>query len=307
MKARFFNIGVLMALAATLFTACDSDRDDNPVVGPNNAPTEFVLNKPAMSEQYIQLSKDNTVNLTWSQPNYAFPVVTTYQVQVGVVQGGSVKWNEDNGQPKYLETTFTSCNANVSGEELAKAICQIDGFATEDDYVDQGFREIAMRIRACIKTTVGDEIEGTSIVSNYVTFKRMAAYCMIPSKTYIYVIGNCSGWQEPKAGNAEALADWRIWETEIGSKIYNGVIEMPDYSSDALQFRFYTKLTGWDGGNSYGTQVEDSPIDCEFSDGVFTGDALTGKGSWKFAGFPGGKLDITVDMNTNKVTFKIVQ
>jgi len=307
MKAKYFNIGVLMALVATLFTACDSDRDDNPVVGPNNAPTEFVLNKPAMSEQYIQLSKDNTVLLTWSQPNYAFPVVTSYQVQVGVVKDGTVKWNEADGQPTYLESSFTSCTANISGEEIAKAICQIDGFATEDDYVDQGFREIAMRIRASIKTTTGAEIEGTSILSNYVTFKRMAAYCMIPSKTCIWVIGNCSGWQEPSAGNADALADWRIWETEIGSKIYKGVVEMPDYSSDALQFRFYTKLTGWDGGNSYGTQVDDAPIDCEFSNGEFKGDALTGKGSWKFAGFPGGKLDITVDMNSNKVTFIIAE
>ena len=306
MKARYFNLGVLTALVATLFMACDSDRDDNPVVGPNNAPTTFVLNKPAMSEHYIQLSKDNAVNLTWSQPNFGFPVVTTYQVQVGVGQGGSVKWNEDNGQPKYLETTYTACNVNVSGEEIAKAICQIDGFATEDDYVDQGFRPISMRVRACIKTTTGTEIEGTSIVSEPITFSRMAAYCMIPSKTCIWVIGNCSGWQEPKAGNAEVLADWRIWETEIGSKIYNGVVEMPDYSTDALQFRFYTKLTGWDGGNSYGTQVDDSPIDCEFKDGEFKGDALTGKGSWRFAAFAGGKLDITVDMNTNKVTFKIV-
>ena len=69
MKAKYFNIGVLMALVATLFTACDSDRDDNPVVGPSNTPTEFKLNEPAMSEQYIQLSKDNKVNLTWS-PEY---------------------------------------------------------------------------------------------------------------------------------------------------------------------------------------------------------------------------------------------
>ena len=226
-------------------------------------------------------------------------MVTTYQIQVGVVQGGSVKWND-----KYLETAFTACNVNVSGEEIAKAICQVDGFATEDDYVDQGFREIAMRVRAFIQTTVGDEVQGTSILSNYVTFKRMAAYCMIPSKTYIYVIGNCSGWQEPKAGNAEALADWRIWETEIGSKIYQGQIEA---DAGMLQFRFYTKLTGWDGGNSYGTQVDDSPIVCEFTDGEFSGDAMTGKGSWEFDDFPGGKLDITVDMNTNKVTFKLAQ
>lgn len=298
MKTRYFKTGLLFAAIATLFTACDADRDDNPIIGPEHAPTEFVLNKPAMADQYIQLSAANAVNLTWSQPDYGFPVVATYKVQVGVADNGNVKWN-----PEYLETTFTQCSANVSGEQLAKAICQIDGFATQDDYVDMGFREIALRICSVINTTVGDEVKGTEILSNAVTFKHMAAYAMIPSKTYLYVIGNCSGWKEPSAGNAEALADWRIWETEIGSKVFEGQIEA---EAGELSFRFYTKLTGWDGGNSYGTQVDDAAVDCEFNaDGEFSGTAMTGKGSWKFASFPGGKLNIKVDMNRNKVTFKL--
>ena len=44
MKAKYFKTGLLFAAIAMMFTACDSDRDDNPVLGPANAPTEFVLN-----------------------------------------------------------------------------------------------------------------------------------------------------------------------------------------------------------------------------------------------------------------------
>ena len=302
MKAKYFKSGLLFVAIAMLFTACDSDRDDNPVLGPNNTASEFVLNTSPVSEQYIQLSPDNTVNLSWSQPNYGVNTVVNYKVQVGLVENGAVKWNDN-----FLETAFTTCNVNVSGEEIAKAICQIDGFATEDDYVDMGFREVAMRVCANVQKTTQEEVDGTSIMSNAVTFKHMAAYCMIPSLAYIYVIGNCSGWKEPSKGNADALADWRIYETEIGNKLFHGVINMPDYTGDVLTFRFYTKLTGWDGGDSYGFKVEDEATVVELKDGVYTGVGMTGKGSWSFENFPGGDFDITVDLNKNTVRFELLK
>jgi hypothetical protein len=304
MKTRFFNIGVLMALVAMLFTACDSDRDDNPTLGPSNAPTEFVLNASPLANQYIDMFKDNKLNLTWSQPNYVANTVVNYKVQVGLVQGGTTKWDtEDNGQPKYLETAYTSCAASLSGEEISQSINHINGITDENNWTDPGYLEVAFRIYADVQTTAKESIEGTGIYSNAVTFKTMRPDNSIKGLASIYVIGNCSGWTEPAKGNAEALASWRIMETEIGSNVFEGSFEIP---AGMLQFRFYTKLTGWDGGNSYGTQVDDSPIVCNFdADGKFTGTAMTGKGSWEFDDFPGGTLYITVDMNKNNVTFQI--
>ena len=63
-----------------------------------------------------------------------------------------------------------------------------------------------------------------------------------------------------------------------------------------LTFRFYAKLTGWDGGDSYGFKVEDEATE---------GKGMTGKGSWFIAGFPGGKMELTVDRNNNTVTFQL--
>ena len=292
MKAKYFKSGLLFAAFAMLFTACDSDRDDNPTLGPNHTAKTFVVNTSALADQYIQLSPDNTVNLTWSQPDYGVNTVVNYKVQVGL-----------NGQWETLETGFTSCNVNISGEEIAKAICKIDGFATEDDYVDMGFREINMQVIANIQTTSSALVEGTTIASNIVSFKHMAAYCNIPTKATLWIIGSCCDWPEPTAGNKQKLLDggWYIMETAIGSKVFEGDVEMPEGD---LTFRFYSKLTGWDGGDSYGFQVDDVATDFDFTDGKFSSTALVGKGSWHFAACPGGMMHITVDMNKNTVKFE---
>jgi len=291
----------LFAVCAMLFAACDSDRDDNPTLGPNNTASEFVVNTSAVADQYIQLSPDNFVNLTWTQPNYGVNTVVNYKVQVGLVNDGNIRWGDG-----YLETGFTSCNVNISGEEIAKVLCKLDGFATEDDYVDQGFREVAFRVAANIQTTTSNVVEGTEIMSNVVTFKHMAAYCNIPTKGTLYVIGSCCGWPEPSGSNKQTLIDggWFITETEIGSNIFKGQVEMPEGD---LTFRFYSKLTGWGSDDapegSIGQQAKDEAKEYTLP---HSGPCMPGKGSWSFPGFPGGTLDITVDMNNKTVSFVLL-
>lgn len=291
MKAKYILSSMLFAAFGMLFTSCDSDRDDNPTLGPNHTANTFVVNTSAVADQYIQLSPDNTVNLTWTQPNYGVNTVVNYSVEVGM-----------NGTWEPLETNYISCNVQLSGEEIAKAICKIDGFKTEDDYVDMGFRQVDFRVTAKILTTASELVPGTTITSNVVSFNHMAAYCNIPTKATLWVIGSCCGWPEPSAGNKETLVDgnWFIMETEIGSKIYKGTVTMPEGD---LTFRFYGKLTGWDGGDSYGFQKDDTATEFAFTDGVFKNTIMKGKGSYAFPGFPGGVLELTVDLNKGTVQF----
>lgn len=291
MKAKYILSSMLFAAFGMLFTSCDSDRDDNPTLGPNHTANTFVVNTSAVADQYIQLSPDNTVNLTWTQPNYGVNTVVSYSVEVGM-----------NGTWEPLETNYISCNVQLSGEEIAKAICKLDGFKTEDDYVPMGFRQVDFRVTAKIQTTASELVPGTTITSNVVSFNHMAAYCNIPSKGTLWVIGSCCGWPEPSAGNKETLVDgnWFIMETEIGSKVYKGSVVMPEGD---LTFRFYGKLTGWDGGDSYGFQKDDTATEFAFTDGVFKNTIMKGKGSYAFPGFPGGVLDITVDLNKGAVEF----
>jgi hypothetical protein len=293
MKAKYFLSSVLLAAFGMLFTACDTDRDDNPKLGPNHTADTFVVNQSPMADQYIQLSADNTVRLTWTQPNYGVNTVVNYGIEVGM-----------NGVWESLETSFVSCEALISGEEIAKAICKIDGFKTEDDYVDMGFRQVDMRVTARIMTSNSEVIPGTTITSNVVSFNHMAAYCNIPTKATLWVIGSCCGWPEPSPSNKDKLLEgnWFITETEIGNGIFNGTVTTP---AGDLTFRFYSKLTGWDGGDSYGFQVDDVATEFEFNgDGVFENSITKGKGSYTFLGFPGGDLELTVNLNKGTVKFE---
>lgn len=291
---KIYSLALMLVAGLFALSSCSEDRDSNPTI---QTPTQFVLNTPALAEQYIQLSADNSVNLTWSQPNYGYNAFATYMVQVGITENGQTRWNED-----VLTREYTVCNANVNGQEIAEAICALDGVTGQDDYVDKGFREIAFRVISVIKTAAGEEVPGTRIVSNPVAYKHIASYCAVKSAAYIYIIGSCNGWTEPAANKAEELADWRIYETEIGSNVFKGSVEMP---AGDLTFRFYTELTGWDGGASIGLISDDVSTPVSFENNVYSSELVSpGKGSWQFNGFAGGFITITVDMNQKLVKFE---
>ena len=143
------------AIFAMSFTSCSDDNGSNPTV---TQPTEFIINASPLAEQYIQLSADNMVNLTWSQPNYGFNALATYQIQVGLVEGGNVTWNTKDGAPKYLKTTYTSCNANISGEDSLSDPQEIERVLGKqlDMVVDGG---ILRGEPSSVISLVGDQVE----------------------------------------------------------------------------------------------------------------------------------------------------
>ena len=299
---KILSLALMVLGGFSMLTSCSTDNDSNPTI---KSPTKFSINESPVADQYIQLAQDNNVNLTWSQPDYGYNAFATYQIQVGLVKNGQVTWYEKDGQPKYLATTYTVCNANINGEEISEVLCALDGFKYAEDYVSQGYREVALRVYASINTSMKAEVAGTGILSdNYVTFKHMAAYNAIKSPGYIYLVGNCTDWQTPNAGNTEHYSAWRLFEKDdaIGSKVYYGTFDLPA----GAQFRFYRALTGWDQ-DSMGPQVDDAGVESAFTNGEFEGAILTdkAKGTWLFSGFEGGTVEMMVDLNQNKVKFTV--
>lgn len=62
------NIVASLLMGALLFTACDSDRDDNPVL---SVPSTFQLNAPADAENNtLDLVNSSTVSFTANQPDF---------------------------------------------------------------------------------------------------------------------------------------------------------------------------------------------------------------------------------------------
>ena len=306
----------LMLLAGITMISCSTDRDSNPTI---KAPTTFTLNTPSHAEQYIQL-EGNTVSLSWSQPDYNFNALATYQIQVGIVTDEGIKWDkkdivDDAGtkigeEDEYLDDTFTECRADIKGSVIAMAINEIDGLQDislwEGLGLDKvGYREIAFRVRSSIRDVVNVEAVNSAIISNPVTYKHMESYPIVKKAASMYLVGNCSDWKEPNADNEAFYADWTLEETKIGSKIFSGTFTIP---AGALTFRFYDALKGWDAAYSYGADEPDmNDVPCEFTDGVFDFEGVVhpGQSNWSFGTCPGGSLTFTLDLNTNSLRIVI--
>lgn len=286
-----FSIMFACFVAALGFVACEDDKD--PVY---QVPTEFVLNTPATANQFYELNDEGTITLTCSQPDYGFAAVTNYSVEVSLT-------------PDFAEVnTFEPQNATstvlvLPMKRVAQAINDLRGIKTIGDYTPEGPRSIYIR---AIASLTG--VESSVIKSNGVELKNVQTYATVREPGIIYLVGQPSGWQEPAAGNAAHYVDngWVLSEAADGidSKIYYGTFTI---NPGEFQFRFYTELTGWDGGASIGSQTDDNPVDIELIGGTYSGKvSVPGKGSWQVPNFEGGTVNMTVNLNDKTVYFEVV-
>ena len=134
-----FKSSLLLIGALTLFTACSDDNGSNPtLVEPNS----FVLNTPAYAEAGIDLKDSESVNFTWSQPDYGFPAAVDYSMQVSMDGNFTVSVDEAEAD-EFSETLPDYANVEVQDEDrdlkgsvnaadIAKAMQKIANW-TEDE------------------------------------------------------------------------------------------------------------------------------------------------------------------------------
>ena len=289
------KISLFLAAAAAVlgFTSCTEDKE--PVY---TVPTEFILNTPAMADQYIELSDAGTIELVASQPDYGYSAVANYSAEVSL--------SEDFLEYEALEPVDNhQARMTFSQDKLALAMCNLLGVEGEDSFNEMypdGMPYMTVYFRAVCQL---EGVESSLIKSKVVSYNNIKGYLAVQTPGYIYLVGNPEGWAGPDASNAAHYAPWRLFEPEnaIGSHVYVGVFDLPA----APMFRFYTALTGWDA-DSYGCQVDDNPLDFELVDGSFTATLVKGKGSFNFPNFMGGKVTITVDMSDpNNMTWSMVE
>lgn len=277
-------------LAVVGLTGCSEDTE--PVY---QKPTEFVLNTPALQQQYFELTEAGEFYLYCSQPNYGYSAVANYSAEVSLTEDFAKFTTLENKDVHMAKMRFLD-------NDLAVALCELNDITSEeqkDEYNARPAQRVYFRA-VCELNGVAD----SRIVSNVVYLDEVKGYFAVPVAGYIYLVGAPEGWAGPTEGNAAHYADWRLFESEdaIGSKIYSGVFNIN--AGDAM-FRFYTALTGWDA-DSYGSQVDDNPI--EFPDAFANGEAfenaiVKGKGSFSFPNWEGG--DMTIVVNLNEMTIQI--
>ncbi len=285
------KISIFMAAAAVVLgvSSCSEDRD--PVY---QAPTTYVLNVPAMQDQYIALEKGATLELVSSQPDYGYSAITEYSAEMSL--------SPDFATFESLEPVDpTQARLMLKQEKIAEAICKLQGIEEPEQFED--FYGDPARVDQLYFRTIAQlsGVESSKIVSNVVSYNNVRTYFAVPQPGCIYLVGSPEGWAGPTEANAAHYEDWKLTEPKdaIGSKVYTGVFVMPT----APMFRFYTALTGWDA-DSYGSQPDDNPID--FPDltnaegASFTTPVVKGKGAFNFPNWTEGKMTIVVDMSDSK-------
>lgn len=184
---RKLNIISILLFALLGFTACEDDRDSNPTY---KDPTTFVLNTPAYASAIYDLKYSTTLELTCSQPNYAYPTATTYTVQVSLT-------NEfvTEGAYETLETTYTTARMNVDAVQFSQAMVTLWESSSTEDFPADTPLEVYVRLKAALTKT------GTGVIySNVIKLNQVLGNPEAPvTVDNLYVVGTFNDWDWTKS------------------------------------------------------------------------------------------------------------
>ncbi|KXB45909.1 hypothetical protein HMPREF1870_01036 [Bacteroidales bacterium KA00344] len=182
-----FKSSLLLLCSFALLTSCEDDNASNPVL---TTPTTFVLNTPSIAaNNVIDLANSSTLELTCSQPDYGFPAVTSYTVEVAT--------KSDMSDATALSQTFTSARMNLDVAELASTLTTLELNAGKKDSDFPMTIPVYVRAKAVMTSKTGGSVSGTSITSNVVTLNKVNLSYALPPVTLpenIYITGNFNNW-----------------------------------------------------------------------------------------------------------------
>lgn len=182
---KFFNILLLSALALPFFTACESDTDSNPVF--QEAAT-FVLNDPAYAANntYYLGTAGTTVQLTCNQPDYGFPVATTYIVQAA--------FDDTFAENSYIElgSVFNNTRIAVEADELNTSLTELWNTLHEGEDLPAEPISVYMRLRAIVTgQSIGNSLSNVICLPK-VQISVSAASLAVPE--YMWLAGSMGDW-----------------------------------------------------------------------------------------------------------------
>lgn len=184
---KILKSALLLICAVCFFTACSDDNDENPVV---KSPTTFHLNTPALAANGVyDLTHSKSIELTCSQPDYGYPAVTRYTVEVAT--------SADMSDARSLSGSYTTAKIEVDAAELASTLTEL--------YLAKGMSEhqfpltapVYIRVKAVQTTADNKEIEGTAITSNTIELSKVYFAFSLPPVTApekLYLVGSFNKW-----------------------------------------------------------------------------------------------------------------
>jgi hypothetical protein len=219
----------------SLFTSCDDDRDSNPVI---QQPSTFVLNTPAYASSLIDLAHSETVNFTWSQPDYGFPVVASYYLQISTT--GTFTHSVDEADADETGATVADyasmesvaeCQANYVAVNFNKALMQLNQWNPSEVP-----SELTVYARILSQIPVSGGLTSTGqVISNTIQLNVAPYYVELSNADpeMWYLIGACIG-----DGN------WSNSLDAIGTSMFP-MSHIEDYEYDAKTGQGELTFTGW--------------------------------------------------------------
>lgn len=214
---KIFSIALMALGLAAGLTSCDSDRDSNPTL---IQPKEFVLNTPSYAGMGVELNKEDSLQLSWSQPEYTTdnaPLVVSYEIQLGNTQSFSKKYDDtaedesvnDGADFVTVAAGYTSCVSNVAQLDIDKALNKLNKYVEGEPI---GLADAYIRVLATVQNTVGASFN--PIYSNVIALSFIPFYTdvsKIDAPEFLWMPGNGNGWNH---GNAPVFA----FDSSVGTK-----------------------------------------------------------------------------------------
>lgn len=262
MKKNIISSMLLLA-GLSFFTACEDDRDSNPTI---KQPTEFVLNTPVYANTTIDLeASTENINMSWSQPDYGFPIVATYYVQISTT--GNFTHSVDEADADKTGATVadyvqldgvTSCKTAITPVIFDRALNQLCKW--EEGKVPATL-DLHVRVRSCINSASQNGLY--EIISNTINMSVSPYYMVLKDAlpAVWYLTGNCigdCGWNNSAAGLGTSLIPMSIVKDfEYDKKTGSGQFEYIGYFPANAEFKIVKTPGDWNnyvfcGGGSAG-------------------------------------------------------
>lgn len=250
-----FSIMASLLLGLLAFTACETDRDDNPKM---QNPTTFTLLNPVIGDNVVDLEHSKSIELkAKTQPDYGYPAAVQYGVQMSLDNDWTVV-EEEGATPKFytIDGNSTSLTFDVPSSEIDKGIMLIRGYQDVSEF-PEGEETVYLRMTAQL---VNDET-GHIVYSNVVTVTVDPYYMelkdaapeiwwMVGAK-----FGNGSNW----GNNADCSNMTPLYvnpANEYDKKDGTGVIEYIGWFDTDEEFKIIAPagLGNWNFGICEGTE-----------------------------------------------------
>lgn len=162
-----------------------------------------------------------------------------------------------------------------------------------------------------------DEMGELFVSVNFTFSQADVSLIFYDDSNKIYVVGDIENngvankWLEPSQANADFYNKY-FSLTETSRGVFEGTYFIPALDSVLPNFRFYTALTGWDGGDSYGSGWYDfTNMEVDLENGGKVLDCFYGgKGNWSpmlGSSWQSNYVKMTVDTNWQTLTLEVVK